>query len=423
VFQEGGRFVAEHQWLLRREDRMLILIDGIPVIEIDFDCLHIHLFYAMSGRQWPSSVDAYTYGFDDLVAAVRDAGFVSRFQSLFKTADEPYKIFRKLLKSLTNTIINAVDKNGKEGSGRTSAKRVGNQSVVGEKEDERREIKRQKVLLDRLRNGDDDAKRAVDAYSAKDFYDETKRDWILKELRVTTDTLIERIEVNHEPIKHLFYTGFGSKCQNIDSIIAQRIMEVFIDRNSPILPLHDSFVVWAHERDFLNETMRKIYTEVMRDITGNDYTISVSEKEMSENAREYLARRSAEGDENENISAKTGVARFAAKGGDRDASASGEESDGSASGEENDGSASGEENDGSASGEESDVCARTVVGLDRESIAPDNEAPDSIAPDMEISPDPTSTLNNSLKDGNTGSSHESTPDGGRAGRRHSVISS
>lgn len=67
--------------------------------------------------------------------------------------------------------------------------------------------------------------------------------------------LIEKLKEKHHSIKKYFGSGIGRKLQKIDSDIAERIMLELMKQNVPCLPVHDSFVAPAENRDVLRVAM------------------------------------------------------------------------------------------------------------------------------------------------------------------------
>lgn len=68
---------------------------------------------------------------------------------------------------------------------------------------------------------------------------------------------------------------FGSKCstelQYHDSRMAEAIIGIFMKENKPILCVHDSFIVRVEDKDFLESTMKAIYSKF-----NNGFTIAIS---------------------------------------------------------------------------------------------------------------------------------------------------
>lgn len=67
----------------------------------------------------------------------------------------------------------------------------------------------------------------------------------------------------HSPIAHHFYTGVGLRLQRVDSDIAELVLLAFTEKQIPILPLHDSFLVHQGYEDFLKETMLTAFKKVV----------------------------------------------------------------------------------------------------------------------------------------------------------------
>ena len=72
-FRLGGRFYGGFWITLPKEIRRHLLIDGEPVVELDFKALHPRLCYALSGRPLPSDIDPYAI--DDLPRPVVKKAF------------------------------------------------------------------------------------------------------------------------------------------------------------------------------------------------------------------------------------------------------------------------------------------------------------------------------------------------------------
>lgn len=65
---------------------------------------------------------------------------------------------------------------------------------------------------------------------------------------------------------------YGMKLQNIDSEIVASVLEVFVEKGYPCLPIHDSFIVKQEHGDLLFTTMGDCWRKVM----GVDWPVSVS---------------------------------------------------------------------------------------------------------------------------------------------------
>ena len=67
--------------------------------------------------------------------------------------------------------------------------------------------------------------------------------------------VIDKFAEKHSAIKDYFFTGAGIDLMFLDSKLAERIMLSFAETNTPILPVHDSFIVNILNEDKLQETM------------------------------------------------------------------------------------------------------------------------------------------------------------------------
>jgi hypothetical protein len=47
----------------------------------------------------------------------------------------------------------------------------------------------------------------------------------------------------HKPIEEYFFSGFGTRLQNIDAKMAERVIKQQMAEDRPILPVHDSFLI------------------------------------------------------------------------------------------------------------------------------------------------------------------------------------
>ena len=74
----------------------------------------------------------------------------------------------------------------------------------------------------------------------------------------------------HKSIEHVFFKGKGNHLQFIDSNIAEGVMLQFVDKDIPILPIHDSFIMhhgYGYLGD-LEEAMRRSYYDIFKSDIG-----------------------------------------------------------------------------------------------------------------------------------------------------------
>ena len=76
--------------------------------------------------------------------------------------------------------------------------------------------------------------------------------------------ILDDIKEEHHPIAHKICSGEGIKLMNYDSMIVEHILDNFIKRDTPILTVHDSFVVQLGEENRLHELMQEAFERVMK---------------------------------------------------------------------------------------------------------------------------------------------------------------
>jgi hypothetical protein len=75
----------------------------------------------------------------------------------------------------------------------------------------------------------------------------------------TFEQIKQAIVERHLPIADYFYSGEGLKLQRIDSNIAADVMAEMMSRGKPVLPVHDSFIVYRGYYKMLREVMFDAY--------------------------------------------------------------------------------------------------------------------------------------------------------------------
>jgi hypothetical protein len=78
--------------------------------------------------------------------------------------------------------------------------------------------------------------------------------------------LLETIKHSHANIKHLICSGAGLRLMNIDSRICEYVIADFIQTNTPILTVHDSFIVPFGEEDRLLRLMKDAFNSVTHQV-------------------------------------------------------------------------------------------------------------------------------------------------------------
>ena len=74
--------------------------------------------------------------------------------------------------------------------------------------------------------------------------------------------LLDTIKQGHPAIAHLICGGAGLKLMNIDSRICEYVIADFVRTDTPILTVHDSFIVPFEEEDRLLRLMKEAFEHV-----------------------------------------------------------------------------------------------------------------------------------------------------------------
>jgi len=80
----------------------------------------------------------------------------------------------------------------------------------------------------------------------------------------TLAEMLSNIRKAHPLISHLICTGAGLKLMNIDGRICEYIIEQFVRTDTPILSVHDSFIVQIGQEDRLKWLMQTAFEKVTR---------------------------------------------------------------------------------------------------------------------------------------------------------------
>lgn len=86
-----------------------------------------------------------------------------------------------------------------------------------------------------------------------------------KELDLDLENLINLFVSKHEVIKHYFFKSSGIRLQNLDSRMAELVINHFTEQKIPVLCIHDSFVISTDKAEELKakmiESFQKVVTE------------------------------------------------------------------------------------------------------------------------------------------------------------------
>lgn len=88
-----------------------------------------------------------------------------------------------------------------------------------------------------------------------------------------TKVAFQKLVKNAFPmLPDIFGTGIGLRLQREDSDLAEKIMLQFADRNIPVLPVHDSFIIAAQHSDEIVQVMQTVFF----DTYGQKPTVTVT---------------------------------------------------------------------------------------------------------------------------------------------------
>jgi len=94
-----------------------------------------------------------------------------------------------------------------------------------------------------------------------------KKTFAANQLDIPPDEEIERMvarfDAAHDRISRYFCSDIGLRLQYLDSQITSDILDYFLDREIPVLPIHDSYIVAEQYEDELYEVMKEKYRDRM----------------------------------------------------------------------------------------------------------------------------------------------------------------
>ena len=85
-------------------------------------------------------------------------------------------------------------------------------------------------------------------------YNKDEYGWI-KDEDLDLTSIIDMFEDQHKPIQRYFSSGHGVKLQNLDSRIAEHVINNLTNEDIPVLCIHDSFIISLDQREKLYELM------------------------------------------------------------------------------------------------------------------------------------------------------------------------
>ena len=111
------------------------------------------------------------------------------------------------------------------------------------------------------------------------------------------ESVLKQLKINHPAISDDFCKGKGIGLLNLDSQIAEYIIEKFVSSDIPILCVHDSFIVSTKQDNFLRKTMVEAVENITNKATPNIKRVGYGFTEIHSNRhldRDYYLDRMME---------------------------------------------------------------------------------------------------------------------------------
>ena len=115
-----------------------------------------------------------------------------------------------------------------------------------------------------------DAKTAKSAIRKEINFHPEDYFWV-KDMELDLSELIAAFVLKHQPINEYFFSNSGVWLQNLDSRIAESIINHFTQLRIPILCVHDSFVISADRAEDLKAVMEQTFLNVI-----NEYKLPIN---------------------------------------------------------------------------------------------------------------------------------------------------
>jgi hypothetical protein len=111
-----------------------------------------------------------------------------------------------------------------------------------------------------------DKNKALQAVHKDVNFDSDRFGWV-KEEGINLSQVIEAFKNKHSRISDLyFFSGEGVRLQNIDSRIAEHVINHFTHQNIPVLCVHDSFVIQTDKAEELKTVMTHAFNDAISQI-------------------------------------------------------------------------------------------------------------------------------------------------------------
>jgi len=206
-WEDGGRFYSGWWQNIPRDWREKIRINNCATCEIDYSGLHIVILYALEGIDYWKDIKNDPYQIEGYEKLERMRGF---------------------LKQVLLTIINS--------------------------ENEKKACKSIRDQISRKRK--DKFGWVKESLGWNDYCD--------KNIKSLLDDFIKP----HEKIRKYFFSGYGVKLQNIDSLMAEYVIRELTLMDIPVLCIHDSFIVQSSENEELDFQMKQGARWILEKVKG-----------------------------------------------------------------------------------------------------------------------------------------------------------
>lgn len=202
----GGRsyVVGRGSEIMWKTFREKITIDGEPTIELDYKSLHPNILACKMGVKLPEGFDPYGIQID---------GY------------DP-KVLRRICKILLLCSFNANSMSAAIGA------------TMGELTSE---------------TGEDEKTPIINEWKQKGLVPNV----------IELKRIAEKLCEHNSYAKDYFFSGVGLELQNIDSRIMDCILELFLEKDEFVLPIHDSILIAERLREFGIECMEIAYQHVL----------------------------------------------------------------------------------------------------------------------------------------------------------------
>ena len=107
---------------------------------------------------------------------------------------------------------------------------------------------------------------------------------------------LAKVKDRHPPLKDYLCSNAGVALMNLDAQLANRIIQIFVRQEQPILCVHDSFIVEYHNDELLEHTMRYATKFLIKELKvrtkrkGEGFGHYPKEKELDEQFKQIRRR-------------------------------------------------------------------------------------------------------------------------------------